>query len=91
MFKTLFLPSEKKSCLGTTNSTGEVELDETPEKEVNVTESDNISDGKTIPLYNVHVDFYCEKQKLTIVPFSLQEQKLQENLLMKIQTSHRKI
>ena len=32
---------------------------------MNVTESDNISDGKTIPLYNMHVDFYCEKQKLT--------------------------
>ena len=64
-------------------------MNETPEKEVNVTESDNISDGKTIPyIPNMHVDFYCEKQKLT---FSLQEQKLQENLLMKIQTSHRKI
>ena len=66
-------------------------MNETPEKEVNVTESDNISDGKTIPLFNMHVDFCCEKQKLTIVLFSLQEQKLQENLLMKIQTSHRKI
>ena len=66
-------------------------MNETPEIEVNVTESDNISDGKTIPLYNIHVDFCFEKQKLTTVLFSLQEQKLQENLLMKIQTSHRKI